>query len=343
MKISKKLVFFVIVILFSLFLILGSEVIAQEVLRVTTWGGQYNKSYDETIGIFEKENNCKVEWVIGDCPSFNIKARLNQVDVVTTDLGHSIAGENEGLWAELDPTKIPNMAHLYDIAKYSQYTVFANVGDFVLAYNSKYIKTTPTSWNELWDPAYKNRVALYQFLGSPTLGLMLQQAEQAGGGIDNIDPGLDRMYELYKSGNIITFAGGDSEIQSLLETEEAWLAQSTNGRVVNSWEKGLDFIKLARPKEGTVGMITTLNVVKGTKKLDLAMKFINYALSPECQLVFAQNSYYSPTVDNVKIPTELESILLSQEEIGRLFIPDWSKINKVKDEWAERWDKMISQ
>ena len=233
------------------------------------------------------------------------------------------------------------MANLYESAKYSKYTVFANVGDYALAYNSKHIKPPPTSWDDLWNPKYKNRVVTYYFQNSSTLGLMVMQAQKRGGSIDNIDPGLNRLVELYKSGNLIGMIKGESEMVSLYQLEEAWLGPLTLGRIKSLWDKGADFIKIVRPKEGTFGMITCLNVVKSTKKRDLAMKFVNHALGPECQEAYATRNLYSPTVSNAKIPPELKGMLLSKEAVNRLFIPDWTAINKHKESWAERWDKMI--
>jgi len=338
----KYFVFFCIMA-FSLFLATEVSVAGSNVLRVTTWGGNYKKTYERTVHLFEKENDAKVQWVVGSCDAFQVKARLGQVDVLTTDLVHSIDGEIEGLWAELDPIKIQNMKNLFNVAKHSKHTVFANVGDYVVAYNSKHIKPAPTSWDALWDPAYRNRVAMYYFLNSGTLSLMVLKAQQGGGGIESIDPGFNKLVDLHKSDNVIGMIKGESELVSLFQLEEAWIGMLCNGRIKNLWDKGADFVKIARPEEGTFAMITTLNVVKTAKNKDLAMKFINYALSPACQEAYAKYNLYSPTVKNAKIPSELKDVLISSESIDKLFIPDWIAVNKVKAKWAEQWDKTISR
>lgn len=339
----RKLLIIFLIIGLSLFGEL--EILAAEsnVLRVTTWGGSYKNTYEKVIPLFEKEYNAKVDWEVGSSDAFQVKARLGQVDVVTTDLARSIDGEIEGLWAELDLKKIPNFANLYKIAKHSKYTVFANVGDYTLVYNSNKIKKAPTSWDDLWDPAYKNKVAMYYFLNSGTLSLMILHAQQRGGGVNNIDPGFNRLVDLYKSGNIIGMLKGESELVSLFELEEAWIGMLTSGRLKTLWDKGMDFLKIVRPKEGTFGMITTLNVVKTTKNPDLAMKFVNFCLGAECQEAYAKFNLYAPTVKNAKIPAELKNILLSGESIDNLFVPDWVAVNKIKAQWAERWDKTISK
>lgn len=337
---NKKLVIFCIVVMLSMFLIMGAQAAPKTVLRVSTWGGLYQECYQATIDSFEKENNVQVEWVLGTMADWMVKARAGELDVVTTNLLNSMNGEKEGLWAELDETKIPNMAHLYDRAKYSKYTIFSNIGDYVIAYNTKHIKTAPASWDDLWDPAYKNRVVLFYFTSAGTLSLIVQQAEQRGGGIDNIDPGLNRLAELYNS-NVIAMVQGDAEVQSLLQMEEAWIGMACNGRVIDLQKKGCDFLKIARPKEGTFAMISTLNVPKTSKQQDLAMKFINHVLSPEVQEVFAERTFYAPVVNNAKVPPELKDLLVSEEDVAKLYIPDLAAVNEVKAEWAERWDRLI--
>ncbi len=340
---NKKLVIFCIVVMLSMFLIIGAQAAEKKVLRVSTWGGMYQHCYEATVGTFEKENNVEVEWILGDSALWNSKARLGQIDVVTSDVNKAIGGLKEGLWLLLDETKIPNMANLYDNARENEYTVWSNVGDYVLAYNSNKIPTPPTSWEDMWDDAYHQKVVLYSFNDTGTLSLVLQLAEKYGGGIDNIKPGLDKLVELYKKGNIVAMVAGDAEMQTLMQLEEAWLSMLCNGRVFDLQQKGVDFVKIARPKEGTYAMISTVQVAKMTKEPDLAMKFINYVLSPECQEMFAEKTYYAPTVRNAKIPSELEGILLSGEDIENLYIPDWEKVNEVKEQWVEMWERAIHQ
>lgn len=312
------------------------------VITVTTWGGNYKQTYEKTVPIFEKENNAKVEWHVGSNQSFMVKARAGQVDVVTNTMVQSVEGEMEGLWAPLDPQNIPNMANLFNVAKYSKFTLFANVGPYNLVYNDKHIKTPPASWNDLWNPAYKNRVVMYPFHYVGTLNLLLWLAQQKGGGINNIDPGLDRLVELHKSGNIIGMPPGESEMVSLLQLEEAWIGMLTNGRVKDLWDKGATFIKMTRPKP-TYGMITTMNVVKTSKNLDLAMKFVNYALGVECQEAYAKFNLYSPTVKNVKAPPEVKDFILDEAAMSNLFFVDWIAVNKILPQWQERWNKMITK
>ncbi|WP_291960768.1 ABC transporter substrate-binding protein [Chelatococcus sp.] len=326
--------------------VFASPAFAQDcTLRVTTWGGSYQKTYESVAKAFEEAEKCKIEWVVGASPDHLVKSRLGQVDVATNTLLNSIAGEKEGLWMELDKSKIPNMANLYSNAIYSPYTVFANVGDYVLAYNTDKVKAAPTSWDELWKPDYKNHVVIYGFEHIPTLSLTVLQAQKNGGSIDNIQPGLDKMAALVKSGNLIGSLDVESQMVSLFQTEDAWLGMLATGRMKELLEKGAKNVKFARPEEGTFPLITSVNITKAAKNPEKAQAFVNYILSPEVQLAFATRNLYAPTVQNVTIPADFvyKDLLVQNEQFKRLFLPDQEKITANKAKWQNELNKMTSK
>ncbi|AGG70892.1 ABC transporter,periplasmic solute-binding protein (plasmid) [Sinorhizobium meliloti 2011] len=307
-------------------------------LRVTTWGGSYQATYQAVAQKFEEEHNCRIEWVVGASPDHLIKARLGQVDVVTNTLLNSIAGEKEGLWQKLDPAKIPNMANLYPNAVHSPYTVFANVGDYVLAYNKDTVTTVPATWDELWKPEYKNRVVIYGIDHIPTLSLTVLQAEKNGGSIDNVEPGLDRMAELIKSGNLIGSLDVESQMVSLFETGDAWLGMLATGRMKELLSKGVTNVSFVRPEEGTFPLITSVNIHKDAKNPAMAAAFVNYILSSEVQVAFATRNLYAPTVKNAEIPDDFEfrDLLVLNDAFGRLYLPDQEKITANKAGWQQQ-------
>lgn len=323
----------------------GMAVAEDCALRVTTWGGSYQATYQAVAQKFEEEHNCRIEWVVGASPDHLIKARLGQVDVVTNTLLNSIAGEKEGLWQKLDPAKIPNMANLYPNAVHSPYTVFANVGDYVLAYNKDTVTTVPATWDELWKPEYKNRVVIYGIDHIPTLSLTVLQAEKNGGSIDNVEPGLDRMAELIKSGNLIGSLDVESQMVSLFETGDAWLGMLATGRMKELLSKGVTNVSFVRPEVGTFPLITSVNIHKDAKNSAMAAAFVNYILSSEVQVAFATRNLYAPTVKNAEIPDDFEfrDLLVLNDAFGRLYLPDQEKITANKAGWQQQLNQKATR
>ena len=277
-------------------------------------------------------------------PTISSKARLGQVDVATNTLLNSIEGENEGLWIALDPSEIPNMANLHPNAIYSPETIYANAGEYVLVYNKEHIPETPTTWEVLWDPQYKNRVVTYDYdnLGLPSL--TTPQAENLGGDIDTIAPGLQKIADLKRGGNLITATGTESQIISLMQTGDAWLSMLTTGRVKELLEKGADHIGFARPEEGTFPLVSTLNITKTAQNPEAAKKFVDYVLSPRWQEAFAVNNTYAPSVSNASAPSDYAyvDLLLGADGFSRLYLPDQEKVAARRSEWRDRIYRILS-
>jgi len=311
-----------------------------EVLTISSWGGKYKEIYERTFAKFEKDNDVRLQWITGTGDTFQLKARAGEVDVVTSDLDHSLSGEAEGLWLKLEPSQIPNHSKLFGFAKISDYSVASNVGDYVIVYNADRIKQAPTSWNDLWDGAYKGKVVLYHFTNASSLSLTLLQAKARGGSVENIVPGLDRMADLVKGGNVIVMSSSTPEIRSLFELGEAWIGVLTGTNAENLRETRPN-LKIARPKEGSFVYLTTLQIPKATKKRDLAMKFVNYALDPEVQAVFAKEGLYAPTVREVTIEKSVADRMVSVESLSGLFpsVEEWRRIDKVRSKWIELWQR----
>lgn len=76
----------------------------------------------------------------------------------------------------------------------------------------------------------------------------MQQAERNGGNIDNIQPGLDRMGALIKSGNLIGSLDVESQMVSLFQTQDAWLGMLATGRMKELLEKGAKGVKFAHAR-----------------------------------------------------------------------------------------------
>lgn len=118
----------------------------------------------------------------------------------------------------------------------------------MLAYNTEQISEPPTSWDALWNPDYRSAAVIYGIDHIPTLSLTVMEAEQNGGGIDNIEPGLDRMAELFKSGNLIGALDVESQMVSLFETGDAWIGMLATGRMRDLLSKGAENIASCGPR-----------------------------------------------------------------------------------------------
>jgi putative spermidine/putrescine transport system substrate-binding protein len=59
-------------------------------------------------------------------------------------------------------------------------------------------------------------------------------------------------------------------------------------------------------------------------------------------LAYARDTYYSPTVDNVDIPADLQSNLVNLKEAGTLVDFDWEIVIRNQRAWAARFNREIA-
>ena len=79
-----------------------------------------------------------------------------------------------------------------------------------------------------------------------------------------------------------------------------------------------------------------------TANQKLAEEWINLHLSEPCMVAYARETYYSPTVDNVRIPDVLKPKLVSPADAMHLVDFDWDVVNRNQRAWVTRFNREIA-
>src|ERR1700727_3691826 len=107
--------------------------------------------------------------------------------------------------------------------------------------------------------------------------------------------------------NFKAFYTNDANSQQLLASGETPLQIVLSMNAYHMIGQGVP-ITLAIPKEGAVLGIDTVAIIKGSKKADLAYKFINTLYDPEIQAEIAKLKKGSPAVLNAKLDPEVAKL-----------------------------------
>jgi putative spermidine/putrescine transport system substrate-binding protein len=136
-------------------------------------------------------------------------------DVVDVGTSFAVEGANDGLWA---PYKVQTWSDIPGNAKDGNGDYYADYGGYVaIGYNPAVVKTPPTSFASLTNPAYKHMIGLNN---SPTtagaaFAAVYAAALANGGSFGNIEPGIQYFANLNKIGNFVpTAVGGPSTVQN---------------------------------------------------------------------------------------------------------------------------------
>jgi putative spermidine/putrescine transport system substrate-binding protein len=132
------------------------------------------------------------------------------------------------------------------------------------------------------------------------------------------------------------------DLSTMFRTGQVWAATCTNGR--GHWlatDQNLP-VKFVNPKPGGFALIGTLQVVKGRPNGELAMKLVNFLLSPEIGAQMARIMSYGPANAKTPLPPEIAARVPStRAEVESLINVDWEFIDANNRAWEERWNKEV--
>ncbi len=281
---------------------------AQDKLVVSVWGGSWRDMVANIIGKrFTAETGVPVEYNTGGTIDRLNKEKLakgnpeSDITFTTSHVGWLYA--NDDLYETLDLSKVPNAKNLVDAAKISPYHIGTWAYVYTIGYRPDLIKDMKfESWADLWKPEMKGKLAAPDFDPSHiiTIAAML-----SGGDAGSWEKGQDKLKALKPS--FKAFYTNDANSQQLLANGETpvQVVLSMNAHFMVT--EGVP-LTVVIPKEGAILGIDTVAILKGTKKSELADKFINTVLDPAIQAEVAKIKKGSPVVHDAKVDPDVAKL-----------------------------------
>ena len=317
-----------------------------EELIVGSFGGSFADNVKAChVAAFEKATGATITLKLGNSSQFAaaIRATGGKPDMDVVFIDNSLAAQTNGekLNEAIDRKKLTNAADVIPTAwgKDESYVV-AMVSATVLVYNPKMVKAPPTSWLDLFDPAYAGKYAIGDISGTSGWQYFLALNKLKGGTLENIDPGIEAIKPLAK-GSPVLYTQADQLI-SLFERGEIALAPWYPDRAGVAMDKGLS-LAVAYPKEGAVGILPVVMIPKGTAKLDLAHKFVDQVLSAEGQSCFSERAYIGAVNTKVKLSEKLQKIVPHGATLEQAWFIDPEVVAKSIPTWTRRWQREVAR
>jgi putative spermidine/putrescine transport system substrate-binding protein len=322
---------------------LFSVAYAKEKLVVATWGGSWGESMRKNVAApFEQKYNCEVEFSLGVSADQVAKVRAQrknpQIDVVMVTCDSAAKLAEQKLTLPITPDKVPNMKNLYPvgIGKDNSY-VAMYAYDIGLTWRTDKLNVNMENWADLWNNDLQKRFGVPYPTWSG-MRFLLTVAKVFGGSEYDIEPGFTKLKELKPQfGRMFK---GDAEHHQLLSSAEIWVTPIMSPDAMQLIEKGVP-LKFIRPKDGVPALYDTLNVVKNCPNPDLAFKFVNWAINEDSQRGHSEACFVIPMRKGVQLIPQVSKKLPTVKELELLLNFDDGYVNKMKDEWIERYNKEI--
>lgn len=324
---------------------------AETTLYVGGYGGAWEKLFkDKLIPQFEKrENGVKVVYVAENSTDTLAKLQAQrgrqELSVAMVDDGPMYQAVGQGLCAPVD--QAGPVKDLYPVARMQgDRSIGFGVVATGLAYNkdvfAKHGWAPPTSWNDLTDPKYRERVVVPPISNGYGLLTLLMMARLNGGSENNMDPGFQVMTKKVAP-NVLTWEPSPGKMAQMLQTGDAALAVWGNGRVQDVINQGAP-VGFVYPKEGAVALISAVCPVAGAPQPALAQRFVQFVVSPEVQTLLATDVGSGPVNKTVTLPPAIAAKVVSgPDKMKMLIAPDYQVINAKRAEWTARWDRSVER
>jgi putative spermidine/putrescine transport system substrate-binding protein len=253
----------------------------------------------------------------------------------TTDLGMIFAKDvldnnlsqpyENAYWAELpDYAKDPN--GLWSAA-------FWGAAAFLV--NADKVPNVPLSWADLLKPEYASTICMKNPASSATAQMMVLGAAYAnGGGITNVQPGLDYFQQLLTSGAMLDASPSSSNIQ---KGECPIAIQWDFDALSNKYANPTMNLQVVIPSDGTVGGMYIQFVTVGAPHPNAAKLLMEYEYSDAGQLAYAAG-FVHPVRTSVVIPDEILSKMPPAADYAAVNFPtDVLALNQASIDIANGW------
>lgn len=261
------------------------------------------------------------------------------MSVVMMDEPVMLDALEEKLIEPLRPAGVPNLAAILPVAiRHDGAFVNFKAPQSGIAYNTKLIPQGIPSWGDMWDARYRRRVLIPSMTRTSAVFLITASAAIATGKPFALaqyedDAGFKKLAELKP--NILTIYQDTPQVATLLEQGEGWMAGGLFSSYIVSRQRAGAPVELAKPREGSFGLSSSIAKIKGCPLPDVADGIIDAFLSEPIQKILVEEFNDAPS--NPKV-----ALLPGMMGLDEMFFTDWAYVAKKRQAWLERFDRDIA-
>ncbi|AXS40080.1 extracellular solute-binding protein [Breoghania sp. L-A4] len=308
---------------------------------VGTWGGTFGDLLKNNVDTIMQTKGFNIlQEISGPVPRRTklISERMNRrgsMDAALLADFDMHAAAKIGALESLDASNVATYPNILPFLQ-KKYSIPLIYSAHAIVYRKDLIKTPPRSISELWNPAYKGKIGLSDFLYTTN---MAYAAIANGGTLSDFD-GAQKGLEAWKDLDAKLLPSTEA-VGNALASGDIWITVISAARGFSWNKKGID-LGWVVSDEGAFPAVYEAGVPKNARNSVGGLAYMNALLDPAAQAAFATKMGYLPTVSNAKIDPELEAqIGFSEAEQNRLWKPDLDYIMENQASMLDTWNRVF--
>jgi len=320
-------------------------------LVISTWSYNSDKLRKILYEPFERKYNVKIKTITGNTADRYKELALNKkgnIDLFYIPQYMAEKAIKNRFFEKIDRSKLTNLENIHSIARApngKDYGVAYTVNRLRVAINldkvPKHLKLHEIkSWDDLWKENLKNKIAIPNI--TTTYGPSMYYIASNHGRVDvETDHGEVAIRELknLKKNMRKTYQGVNEGI-NLLKEGKAYIGLIPD-YAYTDLKKEVPNLAFAETKDATYVNFNTINIVKGSKNVELAHEFINYALSEDVQRKLANKKIDAPVNKKVILDKNSFEGMTDLSRLYNISLVDVEFINTNLKNWILMWNENI--
>lgn len=316
---------------------------AADPLVVAIRGGVLGDFHINILGpLFEEEFGIPVVFTVDTSGPALAKVQAEaanpQTDVLWTVSSTQLAGQQAGLFEQMDLSNIPNASSLDpQLVDPNGYFVALGVDIIGVIYHTDVFERrgfpAPTSWEDLFRPEYRGRVVISEPTNSFGQAAIAGLTSIASGGLQTDEAAQPVLDRLVAAGQDILWSSSPSHMVQLLTQEDAWIGSISDTR---GWElvgQGAP-VEYVIPEEGGFYSPLYWAIVKDAPNMDGAYKWINWYISPRIQAMRTEAFSSRPVNPDALALVQDEEIKARFDRPLTIAPIDWTWIEESTRDWV---------
>lgn len=316
----------------------GESSVADEVIITGPLDGWAN--YGQLRERF-MEKHPEIEWPEGTKNSGqSLNALRNEANNPNHDVAH--LGITDGLKAAneelLQPYEPANVDEVPDglVGEGNRFTT-AYFGTIAMAVNTELIDSVPSGFEDLLDGAYNDTVSFYNpssafngFVAFTNMNLAM------GGSLDNYDPGIEYLNELYEMGNIAGVPDQGLQTSFLQGQFPIYIAYDFNMyQAKYQSDMDPDQVEIVIPEELSIQVPYVIGLVNDSPRPEAGKLLVDHHLSDAGQTLFAE-AFVNPSRP-IEYPEEIAEQRLPESAYSSSEAIDYQQLVEVQDAARKRY------